>query len=76
MYKKVSTDMNFTEREKEILSFWKENTDSRKILMNRWFTWIYDLMESILASPRQWETSSSFNDVFCSKYIVNQCLNM
>lgn len=25
MYKKVSTDMNFVEREKEILSFWKQN---------------------------------------------------
>ena len=25
MYKKVTTDMNFTAREKEVLSFWKEN---------------------------------------------------
>ena len=25
MYKKVTTDMNFVPREKEILEFWKEN---------------------------------------------------
>ena len=24
MYKKVSSDMNFVEREKEVLEFWKE----------------------------------------------------
>ena len=32
MYKKVSTDMNFTEREKEILSFWKENNIYKRSL--------------------------------------------
>lgn len=30
MYKKVSTDMNFVEREKEILAFWKENNIRNK----------------------------------------------
>ena len=30
MYKKVTTDMNFTAREKEVLSFWKENKIEEK----------------------------------------------
>ena len=30
MYKKVTTDMNFTAREKEVLSFWKENQIEQK----------------------------------------------
>lgn len=30
MYKKVSSDMNFCEREKEILEFWKENDVFKK----------------------------------------------
>ena len=30
MYKKVSTDMNFAAREKEVLKFWQENDIIRK----------------------------------------------
>ena len=33
MYKKVSTNLNFVEREKEIEKFWKEN----KIFEKSWF---------------------------------------
>ena len=30
MYRKVSTDMNFVEREKEVLQFWQESDIFRK----------------------------------------------
>ena len=30
MYKKVTTDMNFTEREKEVLKYWKDNDIAKK----------------------------------------------
>ena len=32
MYDKVTTNLDFVEREKEILSFWKENKIFEKIL--------------------------------------------
>ncbi|SEQ27729.1 Isoleucyl-tRNA synthetase [Lachnospiraceae bacterium RM5] len=35
MYKKVSTDLNFVEREKEIEKFWKDNDIFRKSMENR-----------------------------------------
>ena len=35
MYKKVSTDLNFVEREKEVLKFWKENDIFRKSIDER-----------------------------------------
>ena len=35
MYNKVDTNMNFTEREKEIVSFWKENQIFEKSMENR-----------------------------------------
>ncbi|WP_058485580.1 isoleucine--tRNA ligase [Defluviitalea phaphyphila] len=35
MYKKVSTDLNFVEREKQILNFWKENNIFEKSLSAR-----------------------------------------
>lgn len=30
MYKKVSTDLSFVEREKEVLGYWKENKILKK----------------------------------------------
>jgi isoleucyl-tRNA synthetase len=35
MYKKVSTDLNFVDREKEVLRFWKENRIFEKSLKFR-----------------------------------------
>jgi isoleucyl-tRNA synthetase len=35
MYRKVNTDMNFVEREKEVLKFWKENDIFNKSIENR-----------------------------------------
>ena len=35
MYEKVSTDLNFVEREKEVEKFWKENDIFRKSMENR-----------------------------------------
>lgn len=35
LYKKVSTDLNFVDREKEILEFWKENDIFKKSIENR-----------------------------------------
>ena len=35
MYNKVSTDMNFVDREKEVLKFWNENDIFRKSMENR-----------------------------------------
>jgi isoleucyl-tRNA synthetase len=35
MYKKVSTDLNFTEREREVLEFWKENRIFEKSIENK-----------------------------------------
>ena len=35
MYKKVSTDMNFAQREKEVLAFWKEHDILKKNLRLR-----------------------------------------
>ena len=35
MYNKVSTDLNFVEREKEILKFWKENNIFEKSIAER-----------------------------------------
>ena len=35
MYKKVSTNLNFVEREKEVEKFWKENDIFRKSMENR-----------------------------------------
>lgn len=32
MYKKVSTSLNFVEREKETLAFWKENKDRKSVV--------------------------------------------
>ena len=31
MYKKVSSDLNFVDREKETVKFWKENKISKKV---------------------------------------------
>ena len=35
MYKKVSTDMNFVEREKEVEKFWADNDIFRKSMKGR-----------------------------------------
>ena len=35
MYKKVSTDLNFVEREKDVQKFWKENDIFEKSMENR-----------------------------------------
>ena len=35
MYKKVSTDLNFVEREKEVIEFWKKNDIFKKSIKNR-----------------------------------------
>ena len=35
MYNKVSTNMNFVEREKEIEKFWRDNDIFRKSMENR-----------------------------------------
>ena len=35
MYKKVSTDMNFVSREKEVEKFWKDNDIFQKSIDNR-----------------------------------------
>jgi isoleucyl-tRNA synthetase len=35
MYKKVQTDMSFVEREKEVLTYWKENDIFRKSVAQR-----------------------------------------
>ena len=35
MYKKVSTDLNFVEREKEIEKFWKDNNIFQKSIDSR-----------------------------------------
>ena len=35
MYKKVSTDLNFVEREKDVEKFWKENDIFKKSMENR-----------------------------------------
>ena len=35
MYRKVSTDLSFVEREKEIVEFWKENDIFKKSMKNR-----------------------------------------
>ena len=35
MYEKVSTDLNFVQREKEVEKFWKENDIFRKSMENR-----------------------------------------
>ncbi len=35
MYKKVSTDLNFVEREKEVIEFWKEKDIFKKSIKNR-----------------------------------------
>ena len=35
MYKKVSTDLNFVEREKAVEQFWKENKIFEKSMENR-----------------------------------------
>ena len=35
MYKKVDTDMNFVDREKETIRFWKENDIFRKSIEER-----------------------------------------
>ena len=35
MYKKVSTDMNFVEREKEVEKFWADNDIFRKSMKER-----------------------------------------
>ena len=35
MYDKVSTDLSFVDREKEIVSFWKENDIFKKSIENR-----------------------------------------
>ena len=35
MYKKVDTNLNFVDREKEIEKFWKENDIFRKSMENR-----------------------------------------
>jgi len=35
MYKKVSTDLNFVQREKEVLKFWNENDIFRKSIEER-----------------------------------------
>ena len=35
MYKKVSTDLNFVEREKDVQKFWKENHIFEKSMENR-----------------------------------------
>ena len=35
MYKKVSTDLNFVEREKDVEKFWKENHIFEKSMENR-----------------------------------------
>lgn len=35
MYKKVSTDLNFVEREKEVVEFWKKNNIFEKSIKNR-----------------------------------------
>ena len=35
MYKKVSTDMNFVEREKEVEQFWADNDIFRKSMKER-----------------------------------------
>ena len=35
MYKKVSTDLSFVDREKEIIEFWKQNDIFEKSMQNR-----------------------------------------
>ncbi len=35
MYKKVSTDLNFVEREKQVEAFWKENDIFEKSMETR-----------------------------------------
>jgi len=35
MYRKVSTDMNFVEREKSVLEFWKQNNIIKKSFHHR-----------------------------------------
>ena len=35
MYEKVSTDLNFVQREKEVEKFWKDNDIFRKSMENR-----------------------------------------
>lgn len=35
MYQKVSTDLNFVDREKEVEKFWRENDIFRKSMENR-----------------------------------------
>ena len=35
MYKKVSTNLNFVEREKEVGKFWKDNDIFKKSMENR-----------------------------------------
>ena len=36
MYRKVSTDMNFVEREKEVLDFWKRGIRSLMARVSMW----------------------------------------
>lgn len=35
MYRKVSTDLSFVDREKEIVDFWKKNDIFKKSIKNR-----------------------------------------